>query len=376
MPQAMIDMSRGELHADLCPADVILDATKSVHQASLGEKSLTYGNNINGDLGLIHRIRELKSGFSAYGDDEFLVTHGATHGLELIFRTLIQSPGDVIIVGRPTYRWALENIMRVGGGIVSVGVDDDGFDVSELERTLGADPELASRVKAVYTMPTFQNPTGVCMSVERRTRLMSLAAEHKFYVIEDDAYWSYCDAPQPMTLAVHDVGNMLIHVGSFSKTVAPGLRLGWIASRTGLIDRIVAWLPNAANPYVSAVVRETLVSAGLQRRLAASRKAVEINRQLTVQLLAAKCPDVTFLNPRGGFYVFCRLPCGVHEAGLVQECRRGGVAVMPGSGFMHSNSSNSAHVRICYAGMRTSEVSHAIGVLSQRIRHLQRVGVS
>jgi 2-aminoadipate transaminase len=200
---------------------------------------------------------------------------------------------------------------------------------------------------------------------------MELADHYGFYIVEDDAYSELAAGPHENALAAYDSSRKLIHIGSFSKTVAPGIRLGWMASHTGIAQRIGSWLPNAANPYLSAVVRQMLASRALDKQIAACRQALGIRRQVAVELLQEVCPNISFLQPEGGFFVFCGLPLGVSEERLVAKCREAGVLIMPGQGFVRGETCSRGYVRICYARVSTAEIERGIMILGRQLEALE-----
>src|ERR687893_3103256 len=170
--------------------------------------------------------------------DDVLVTTGGQQVIDLMCKTLID-PGDVIVAEAPTYPGAIPAFTSYQADVVQVGMDDDGMLIDELEATLDALERDGRRPKFIYTIPTFQNPGGVTMSLERRQRLVEVAAERELLVLEDNPYGllRYEGDPLPTLLSL-DGGEFVIYLGTFSKILSPGLRVGWAAAPAPVLDKL------------------------------------------------------------------------------------------------------------------------------------------
>jgi DNA-binding transcriptional MocR family regulator len=274
------------------------------------------------------------------GIDEKLVviTTGASQGIDLACRALL-NPKDTIAVEKPTFLAALNAAQLCEANIVEIPIDQDGLRVDELERVLAKHP-----IKVLYTMPNFSNPSGAMLSLERRHRLLELAREREVVVVEDDAYGSlWFDEPPPPSLLSIAQGlahpPVCIHMSTFSKIVAPGLRLGWIIAPPSLLERIVV-VKQIADVHSSsldqAIVLEYLKGGRLPAHVEDVRKSyAERSRWLTEALRQELQDDLLeFAVPRGGMFLWCRLTDGTAEA-VAQNALANKVAVVPGNPFFN-----------------------------------------
>ena len=261
-----------------------------------------------------------------------LVTAGSQQGIDLVAKALLD-PGDVVILEEPSYLAALQSFSSYEAQFAVVGSDEEGMRVEELEQVL-----RRMRAKLIYLVPNFQNPKGTTLSLTRRVRLARLAAEHDVAVLEDDPYGElrYSGAALP-PLARLDEKAEVIHLGSFSKTLAPGLRLGFAVAGERII-RALTIAKQAADLHTGvlsqrAVSRllETFDYDGHLRRL----------RQLYGERLAAMLaslersfpPGTQWTRPEGGFFVWARLPAGLDAEALLVAAMREKVAFVPGAPF-------------------------------------------
>lgn len=290
--------------------------------------------------------------------EDVLVTHGSQQGMDLAFRTLVD-PGDVVLVGLPTYFGSTGALAMLGGLAEGVPVDEEGLDVEAARARVEALRAGGARVKAIYVIPNFQNPTGVCLSRARREALLHLAAAEDLLIIEDDPYgelrFEGSSIPALWALASeHGAEGRVIHLHSMSKTFAPGLRVSFSLAEPGLLRRMVV-----AKQYVDACTEtlgqylalEFIRRGWLDRQI---QRNIAFYRSQRDALLAAmdrhfpKVPGLSFSRPRGGFFVFVRLPQGVDADVLVREAIARDVAFVSGSQF-HVDGSGRDTFRLSFA---------------------------
>lgn len=260
---------------------------------------------------------------------EVLVTNGSQQALDLVARVLL-SPGDTVVIEEPTYVGMLQALRAAGARLVSVPVDGEGLRVDRLE-------SLLARVKPrlIYTLPTFQNPSGAVMSLARRRRLLELAARHQVPVVEDDPYsdLSY-DGQAPPPLKALDTRGLVFHVSTVSKTLCPGLRLGWLVGPAAVV-RQLALAKQVADLHPATLGQHVL--ARVLREGVLDRHLVRVRREYARRrdtLLAALAPTerlgVEWARPAGGIFLWGRLPGGISMARLLAEAARERVAFLPG----------------------------------------------
>lgn len=265
--------------------------------------------------------------------DEIVVTSGATQALDLLCRALFD-PGDVMLVERPTYVISLRQLALNELQAVSVPGDDDGLDVAALEAAV-----IAHRPKAIYTIPTFQNPGGSTLPAPRREAIARLAERHGVWVIEDDPYRElrYGEAPPPPPIARHSRENV-IYIGTLAKTVAPGLRVGWIVAPRAVVDacRPVKQLLDFHTSSVDqAAAAGYLESVDWERRTAELRAVYGRAMAAMLDGLEDVLPEgSTWTRPGGGVFVWVELPEGWSTEALLTRAVEHGMFFMPGQVFL------------------------------------------
>lgn len=265
-------------------------------------------------------------------DPEYvMITNGSQQGLDLIARTLFD-PGDTVVVEGPTYFGALQAFDAYQVAYRIAPVDEDGLIPDELERLLREHP----RPKAIYTVPTFQNPTGVTISPERRQRILELSREYTVPIIEDDPYGElhFLGPPVPPLRALDP---NVIHLGTFSKTLAPALRMGWMVMPEALIPPLVnskEAVDIQSDRFVQRAVVSACADGWLDAHLDEARALYQARCRRMLSALAREMPEGTrWTTPQGGFFVWVTLPGEATSNALLPTAGQHGVAYLPGSAF-------------------------------------------
>ena len=276
---------------------------------------------------------------------EVLVTSGSQQGLDLLARVLLD-PGDEVVVEEPSYFGALQVFRRAGARLLGVPTDRDGMRTDVLESVLAR-----RRPKLIYTLPTFQNPSGAVLAGGRRRQLLDLAYRFQVPVVEDDPYSElrYEGNALPPLKALDDHGHV-IYASSFSKVLFPGLRVGWLVAPPALVRRL-ALVKQSVDLHTTTpgqwLIHHFIRDGHFQRHVAAARQAYRIRRDAMDEALrAAAPPALEWARPEGGFYFWCRLPASVAQGRLFALAAAEGVAYLPGeacfaggaaAGFMRLN---------------------------------------
>lgn len=297
--------------------------------------------------------------------EEILVTAGSQQGLYLLSRALVED-GDSIAVGAPTYVAALTAFTSlIDPDIVSVPLDEEGLDLDRLETRVRDTP-----VEFVYVVPTFQNPTGITMSVARRERLVELAHEHDFLVIEDQPYaeLSYGESP-PRPIASLD-RERVIYLGTFSKVLAPGLRIGWVLAPPELIDTLELLkqpVDITTSSFSQYVAERYLQSGAIDEQLRATIELYERKRDVVLEALAETMPpDVDWTAPSGGMFVWLTLPDGIDATAMLPDAVEEGVAYIPGSAF-YANEPRDDTLRLNFTFAADDELGAGVRALARTI---------
>ena len=333
----VIELAWGEPAPGLLPVELVEAAAKDV-LPSLDRGVLAYGKR-PGPAPLRRAIAELQSGAGlAATEDDVYVTGGASQALDLIL-TRFTGPGDVVLVESPTYSLTLRIMRDHHLDIVGVKHDDGGLDVDDLERVLARLHAAGRAPRLLYVIPVFHNPTGVCLAADRRERLLELAAAHDLLLIEDDPYRElYYGEKAPPPLWRRGAEAPVLHLGSFSKTLAPGLRVGWVNGRPDLLERIdqsgLLDSGGCVNQFGACVVSVVLAQGHYAAHVERLRAAYAARRDALAAGLAEHLPrGCRFRLPQGGFFIWLRLPGELRASELQPLAQAHGVVFAPARGF-------------------------------------------
>jgi len=289
--------------------------------------------------------------------ESVLILAGAQQGLDLLARCLID-PGDAVIIDRPGYLGAIQSFRAAGAKLI--GWDIAQADVDELEDLL-----VRYRPKLIYTNPTFQNPTGATMPIRTRRELLRLAERYRVPIVEDGTYRElyFHEAPPP-SLRDLDGQNLVIHLNSFSKVLAPGLRLGWLSAAPSIIDQI-AIMKQRLDPHTQNLVQFAMARLIRDGSFDAHLRTLraEHARRCT-QMIAAIQRHVhpgalRFARPLGGLYLWCRLAAGINSRALLERTLTSGVAFIAGHAF-YPDPAGESELRLCFSSVTPEAGSEAI----------------
>ena len=366
VPDGMIDLGIGQPSLSLLP----LDALKSAASHRLSDPSrelLAYGAD-QGDGHFRNTLSEFltRRYRSLVNANDLLITASASQAIDLIC-TRFTKPGDTIFVEEPTYFLALLIFRDHGLNVVGIPMDASGLRIDALEEAL-----THHRPKFLYTIPTFQNPSTVTLTQERRQRLVALSVQHKFFIVADEVYHllDFGDAP-PRALGTYSDAGTVISIGSFSKICAPGLRLGWIQSSAANFDTFVQSglieSGGGLNPFTSGIAR-SLLELGLQDECLDNLRTVYCERAAALSNAIRKhLPACSFVEPRGGFFVWLQLPTGKQLATVREAALKLGVSFQPGTRF-GENQSLAQYLRMSFAYYENAELEEGVQRLAKALR--------
>ena len=357
----MISFARGVPGPDCLPVDEIGQCTLAVLQRE--ERDAPQYGPPSG----FPPLRKLLAERHGVEAEQVFISNGSLQGLAFLWQHLLRGDNKRVLVEAPTYDRPLKILTGLGAEIEGIPMDDDGLDLPALERALEDEPAF------LYTIPTFQNPSGRTLTLERREALIELAEERDLLVIEDDPYGlvRFEGEPLPSLLELAPAGRV-IYSCSFSKTVAPGLRVGYLVLPRDLGQAVEAI---AVSTYVSpaifteAIVWEFLRTGLLEPNLARAGAKLRARRDAMLEALERELPDATWSRPEGGYFIWLDLPAGVDAGELLAQAEENGVTFVKGADFFAGTGGESS-ARLAFSFATPDEITEGVGLLASAVRLL------
>lgn len=346
------DLKTGYPDINLVPRERLSEITAEVLRSGRGWQ---YGGDLQGTL----RTREPMAQFvseasgTSVTPDEVMITAGALTAIDIICRALTQ-PGDVVVVEDPTFYFVAQVIRMSHVELASVPLTSDGIDLDALAALCD---QYGERLKVVYAIPSFQNPTG--LTATNRAALAELARRRKFTVIEDSTYQLlYYDAPPPPYLKTYAESGEIVSVGSMSKLVMPALRHGWIWATPEQIARFKAFKDDAGSTFTAEIVADFIKSGELRGQIEYAKSMYAGRHARMVAAMDRYAPSwLDWSAPGGGFFIWATLPEGITSTQVEALAAARGVSYMPGRNC-YIAPHDDRHMRLCFA-MQQPEVLEA-----------------
>ncbi|WP_245528909.1 PLP-dependent aminotransferase family protein [Beutenbergia cavernae] len=362
------------------PMDRIAEETQRL-LAERGAVALQYGSG-QGEPGLREQITEVMAleGMNAHPDD-VVVTTGSQQALDLVARIFLD-PGDVVVAEAPSYVGALGVFRAYEADVVHTPMDADGLVPDALDATLTRLAAEGRRAKFLYTVPNFHNPAGVTLSAERRPRIVEIARRHGVLILEDNPYGllGFDSDPLPALASLAPEG--VVYLGSFSKTFAPGYRVGWALAPHAVRDRLV--LASESSILCPSMMSQLSIATYLSTsdwrgQIKSYRQMYAERRDAMVAALAEHLPDCTWTTPDGGFYTWLRLPDGLDAREMLPRAVTALVAYVPGTAF-YADGSGADHMRLSYCYPTPERITEGVrrlaGVVSAEQELVTMFGTS
>jgi 2-aminoadipate transaminase len=369
--EGVIDLGVGQPNNAILPVDYVRRAAEM--QFSDSPEFLQYGAEWGDGYHRVALAEFLSQSYGAPVDPEQLFsTNGNSQALEMLC-TVLTKPGDVVIVEEPTYFLAFQMFRDHGLEIRGVPIDNDGLVVEALVKQVDAIRQSGRRVAFVYTIPAFQNPTGVTMSAQRRRELVTAAVIEEVLIVADEVYHLLRFAPgaMPPAMSAYVDDGPVLSLGTFSKILAPGMRLGWIHGSTPLLrtlaDSGLILSGGGLNP-VTSTLATAMMRMGWQQEYLEWLRATFARRSATmVAALREHMPAwVEYDVPAGGYFVWLRLPPNVDGAALRELGKRHGVDVRHGAQFSPTGGLGN-HLRLSYAFYDDADIAEGVARLGRAL---------
>lgn len=298
---------------------------------------------------------------------EIMILSGSQQGLDFVSRIFI-CPGDTVIVEEPTFFGAIQLFKAAGARIIGVPIDKDGIRTDILESLL-----MRHKPKFIYTLPTFQNPSGVTMSLERRYELLNLAYQYQIPILEDDPYGELrYDGIAIPPLKALDRHGYVMYLSTFSKVLFLGLRVGWIVAPLQLINKF-AHLKQITDLHVntpSQWILDGFIREGYyEKHIKLITKEYEAKRKAMIEALEKyRVDDIVWNEPEGGYYIWCRLPKNIAQTKLINKAANKGVVYVPGEAFYPHGTQGESYIRLNYTFLSVDEIDEGIKRLMEAVK--------
>ncbi|WP_233580807.1 aminotransferase-like domain-containing protein [Streptomyces triticirhizae] len=378
----IVSLAGGMPHVDGLPLETLGELMAELTRER-GGTALQYGS-AQGDPGLRESVCGVMSleGIDAHPDD-VVVTVGSQQALDLVARVFLD-PGDTVVTEGPTYVTALGVFAACQARVAQVAMDEEGVDPGALAETFGRLAAEGRPAKLFYTVPTFQNPAGVTLSAERRAAVSEVCRRAGVLVIEDNPYGLlHYDRGEPMRALRADDPTGVVYLGSFSKTLAPGLRVGWALAPGPVRDKLVLAAESAMlshSVFSQLVVDRYLRTQPWAEQLKEFRELYRERRDAMLRSLEAHMPrGVRWTSPGGGFFVWASLPEGLDSKALLPRAVGARVAYVPGTGF-YADGGGRSHMRLsfCYPPIERIEegVQRLASVIGEELTLRDTLGLA
>jgi DNA-binding transcriptional MocR family regulator len=355
-----ISFARGAPSLDIVDVEGLRDAALRAFESDPAGTT-AYGTSVG-----YPRLRSWIADRHGVEPERVLVTNGSMQADAFLFEHLVR-PGDEVIVERPSYDRTLLSLRQRGARLHDIELQPDGIDIHALERLLeggaGARPRLA------HIIPNFQNPAGYTLSLPKRQALLELAAEHGFLIFEDDPYVELRFSGEPLPTMLSMDRDRVIYASSFSKTVCPGIRVGYLV---GPPDEIGAIAQLATNTYISpnmvaqSIVYEFCASGSIDRSIEIVKRALAERAETLANALRRELPEAEFVVPQGGYFMWVTLPRGSDVHALHHAAAERGVAFVKGSDFLLEGGENT--LRLAFSGVTPEQIETGVARLAEAFR--------
>jgi 2-aminoadipate transaminase len=357
-----ISFARGAPSLDIVDVQGLRDAAVRAFESDPAGTT-AYGTSVG-----YPRLRSWIADRHGVEPERVLVTNGSMQADAFLFEQLVR-PGDDVIVERPSYDRTLLSLRQRGATLHAVELQPDGIDTDALAHLLRGGGNVAP--KLAHIIPNFQNPAGYTLSLQKRQALLALATEHDFVVFEDDPYVALRFSGETLPTMLSMDPERVVYASSFSKTVCPGIRVGYLVGPTELISAIAQL---ATNTYISpnmvsqSIVYEFCASGAIDRSIETVKAALAERAQALADALRRDLPDAAYMVPQGGYFMWVTLPEGTDVHALFAAAAERGVSFVKGTDFLLDGGENT--LRIAYSGVTPEQIDTGVRRLAEAYNSL------
>jgi DNA-binding transcriptional MocR family regulator len=365
MADSTISFARGAPSLDIVDVEGLREASSRAF-ANDPAGTTAYGTSIG-----YPKLRAWIAARHGVEPERVLVTNGSMQADAFLFEHLVRA-GDDVVVERPTYDRTLLSLRERGARVHQVELLPDGIDTEALAALLEGRSGPAVRPKLAHIIPNFQNPAGYTLTAERRSALLALAAEHGFTVFEDDPYVELHFSGHKLPTMLSADPERVVYASSFSKTVCPGIRVGYLVGPTEVIAAIAKLATNtyiSPNMVAQSIVYEFCASGALERSIETVRTALAKRARTLDVALRRELPEAEFVAPEGGYFMWVTLPEGTDVSALHSAAAELGVAFVKGTDFLLEGGENT--LRLAFSGVTPGQIEEGVSRLAAAVRSLQ-----
>ena len=363
------DFGAGRSDPSTFPAEALKAAAVKVIGEQAEELTMYPGNLGHAGLRRAMAKREGERENFHIDPEHMIVTNGSMQAVTLTAEALQEDKGDTVLVEEFSYPGTLGAYRSLKLDMVGISLDEGGMRIDHMEQELERLEKEGRRPKFIYAISTYQNPTGFNMPRERRMQMIELAARYDVPIVEDNCYADvhYEGNIEPAVFALDDNPNH-IYLGSLSKILAPGFRLGYIHARPPMLDKILARRHDAGSNYLASAIAAEFYKEGIAEHASVTNPVLKVKRDLTTGGLAEELSDIcTWSNPAGGLFIWVRVPDDVDRKKLYASAQENGVNYLPGTAFHYQNR-NMPYLRLAFGHLSEQQIQDGIPILARCIR--------
>jgi 2-aminoadipate transaminase len=300
---------------------------------------------------------------------QIMLTGGSAQALNHLC-TIFTRPGDIVLIEAPTYHETIQLFRDHGLHPLQISIDDNGLRVHTLADQLEALAQRGERARFLYTIPNFQNPSGITLAATRRSEVLALASRFDLLVIEDDVYRDLAyEGEVPPSLFALDAGRRVLRIGSFSKILAPGVRMGWLMGPSGLIQRLIGsglrCMGGGANPLVANILATYCQQGSLEPHIEHLCQVYSERRDVALEALGSHMPDgVRWTRPSGGFFIWLTLPKPLIAAQVVEQAKKAKLLI-PGGAPFFAQMPTGQHLRLAFSYVTSEKIWEGLETLGR-----------